>query len=443
MSSDTATSRARLLFSFLGCNQTTDSSALACAKSVSQAQLSSGYQLVDDNISSQGKFETEIFLPTIDNIVFKKPIDDLAKEGAFKKCNIIAGYNSDEASLFTTGIYGILGPNQDNWIAEAQSYNYQKFMTNLQKVYKFFPYFPLLSNSTQLNSMVKQYFTAAELSNPSSVAGPEYVKRLNRMFSDQQYVCMMYDIARVYSTSGQNAYVYKFQYRHPYSDIKDAFVDLLGVATHGDELIMTPFGMLANIPAIPADQRATLDLLTYWSNFVKFDNPNGLATSSLTRWEPFLASNIQFQSGRTIVFRNSGYTIQTGFSDNKCDFWTSYIEPACTNADGACSQFAGEATKLCDATSFNYILNGKPCRDACRMMCGVCVNPIPCVDQWYCSQFTALRNTYCANTGTIYYVDGAPFRTQCPVTCNSCLSRSAARQSGQAKLEMVQVRKGN
>ena len=313
----------------------TSSESLRCARNASEKDIFNGYKLLDEYmIFNQSKFEAEIFLPTIDNIVFSKSIDDLARENAFKKCNIITGFNSDEASLFTLSTYGIIGYDDSKYLDEAKSFNFTKFMTYLNLLYKYFPYYPELSNTAITNSIINQYFKADELNNSGSLSAKELINRLNRIFSDNQYVCNAYDIANVYSKSGQNAYVYKFQYRTPTSQIPSDLVDYFGTATHADELFVT-FGYLLTASekvATGEDKKFTQDILAYWSNFVKFDDPNGIGFSSLTKWQPFLANKSdKDETGRTIVFKNSGNSLQTGFSENKCNFWNSNIRAATTS----------------------------------------------------------------------------------------------------------------
>lgn len=277
-------------------------------------------------IKNQSKYETEIFLPTIDNLVFNKSIDELARQGSFKNCNIITGYNSDIASLFTLYVYLILGSNSENYIEEAEAFNYEKFMSFLQKLYKYFPFYSQQTDASIINAMVQTYFTASELANITSVSSTELIRRVNRIFSDQQYVCQAYDMARVYSSL---AYVYKYQYRLETSLIPAALVEYFGLATHADELDVTFGSVLTDYADFTsdADKQFAQDVLTYWGNFVKYNNPNGL-NSSLTRWDPFLGGcSSEYENGKTIVFYNSGYQMQTGFSEHKCIFWNSPILP--------------------------------------------------------------------------------------------------------------------
>ena len=337
LSSETATSRARLFFSFIGCDLATSSESLRCARNASEVAIFNGYKSLDQYmVFNQSKFETEIFLPTIDNIVFNKSIDDLARENAFKKCNIITGFTSEESSVFLVYVYTILGLDPNKAREEIESYNFDKFYSQLQKIYKYFPFYSQLSDTTVLNSIVSQYFTPEELVNNTSISPGEYIRRLVRIFSDNQYVCQAYDIANVYSKSGQNAYVYNFNYLLPRQMWPEFLIEYFGTATHGDELDVTMGGTLSQVAAnlvSDAVKRFSLDIITYWANFVKFDDPNGPpGPTPLIKWAPFLGNRTDnYEYGRTFIFNNLGFRDQIGFTENKCDFWNSKIQNQATS----------------------------------------------------------------------------------------------------------------
>lgn len=96
----------------------------------------------------------------------------------------------------------------------------------------------------------------------------------------------------------------------------------------------------------------------------------------------------------------------------------------CENTDSACSYFASEKATYCAANGVTYTLNGRPFRESCRLMCGLCTSTVPCNDKWFCSQFSASTATYCSSTGTVFYINGEPFRQACPVLCDACNTRS-------------------
>ena len=138
-------------------------------------------------------------------------------------------------------------------------------------------------------------------------------------------------MARVYSRSGQNVFVYNFGYRLPTSSVPQGLVEYgFGNATHGDELVVTfgrPLSEYAGVTS-EADRAFTRSILTYWTNFMKFDNPNGgVGTAGGVGWQAFVANgSASFGDGRTIVFQaGQSARMQTGFSQNKCTFWNAPV----------------------------------------------------------------------------------------------------------------------
>ena len=146
-----------------------------------------------------------------------------------------------------------------------------------------------------------------------------------------------------------------------------------------------------------------------------------------------LAVRLRYQCGvtTTITTLAPGVTTVATVATTRGPTTTPFIENVpCLNVDPACVQFAAQSATFCSTAGPTYLLNGRPFRDACRLMCRVCNSTSPCADNWYCSQFTSLSSTYCSTSGTFYFIDGATFISQCPVLCNTCLTRSAAGAGG-------------
>ncbi len=77
-----------------------------------------------------------------------------------------------------------------------------------------------------------------------------------------------------------------------------------------------------------ADRAFTRSILTYWTNFMKFDNPNGgVGTAGGVNWQAFVANgSASFGDGRNIVFQaGQSARMQMGFSQNKCTFWNAPV----------------------------------------------------------------------------------------------------------------------
>ena len=187
--------RAQIFLDKTGCNRPSNQESLECAKRLSSEKILSVYNELDEFMIHQNKYETEIYLPVIDFDVYHKPIDELAAEKSFKQCNLLAGYNSDESAVFLIESYLVLGENEEEHAQEAQSFGYDRFYTELQKIFKFYPVYPYLSDTSFVNDIVSQYLSRSELQNVHSV-NVNWVKLLSQITSDFQYVCQCYQIGK-------------------------------------------------------------------------------------------------------------------------------------------------------------------------------------------------------------------------------------------------------
>ncbi len=64
-------------------------------------------------------------------------------------------------------------------------------------------------------------------------------------------------------------------------------------------------------------------IVTYWTNFVKYDNPNFLnaSTNASDYWRPFSKNN-KTQIDSYLVFDTNGQiNMRSGYSSHQCEFW--------------------------------------------------------------------------------------------------------------------------
>ena len=162
-------------------------------------------------------------------------IDELASENCYKKANLITGFNSDESGFSLDMLYARLG------------ISYDKFTR----------------------------------------------KDLTRLLSDHLIVCPEFGLAVDYSNQGNDVFMYEFKYKHRSSYSSTISPDA-GVAVHGEEVKFV-FGIPSesyindlNINYIftDADRELSHQIITYWTNFAKYDNPNNNdASSNLPTWD--------------------------------------------------------------------------------------------------------------------------------------------------------------
>ena len=277
----------------------------------------------------KGRYETELYLPVIDSVVYNKTIQELSAEKAFKKCSIMTGFNANEASLFVLFTYKVLGDDFGNALNVAKKFNFEEFYKGLKKYLKYFPIYPY-EDKDLINKIYNEYFTPADIQtiNPANV-GKILLGKLSKIASDYQYNCQSTQLASIYSRNGLNAYVYKFMYDLEIKSIQADMVEYFPGPTHADELYLTfASPMSADYASTNDAERVfTRTIVGYWTNFVKFNNPSyELSSGDARYWKPFVEGNFALNEdfttvGRIINFRNNGTSMVTGFKENHCAFW--------------------------------------------------------------------------------------------------------------------------
>lgn len=325
LTSEEATSRAKILFLFLNCDSMTSQESVECAQTKSESELLEAYKSLDNYmIENEKKYEPEIFLPVIDSIVYTKSIPELTKDKSFKKCNIMTGYNRDESALFVLYAYEILGKDYNQYLINAMNFGLVQFVEGLKKYMRYFPIYPY--NDPEIGSKIfKEYFTSAELSNIDSI---NWLAKLSKITSDFQYNCQATQVASIYAKEGLKAYVYENQYRLEYGFLPEELNAYLVGPTHAEELALIFADMLTE-SYIGYTNQDEMDfaqkIVGYWTRFVKYDDPN-YGSCEDTVWGTFLPDGCVQQGdlssvGRRIQFRNNATSMITGYEENHCKFW--------------------------------------------------------------------------------------------------------------------------
>ena len=231
------------------------------------------------------------------------------------------GIDSDEYAFFMwenlVG-FGILDipdtSNTNSLLSIAQNFNMNQLRTSLTEIYQGYPFNnPLTPHPALVDSIITEYFTPQELANPATI---KLISRFSKIMSDHWYNCQAFQLSAIYSRAGNNAFLYNFNYRLPTSNIPAPLSDYFGPATHADELWATfadpvtadGFGDFSQ-----ADRDLTARVVSYWTNFVKFDNPSAVVSD----WLPY--SSTGYETGRYLLMSREGMTMQAGIKH--CQFW--------------------------------------------------------------------------------------------------------------------------
>lgn len=164
ISSSAATEKTRTYLEHLGCDtKISNKELLKCAQSMNSNLVLNA---------------TTTYFFVIDEIVFPKSIKELAKEQAFKKCNIITGFNTEEYAFFTPffGLFPLENPSV--WEKIAKSVDFEKF----SQMIPFMHQGVIQKNENFLETVMNEYFTEIELKNPN-LTTINYFNYLNKIES--------------------------------------------------------------------------------------------------------------------------------------------------------------------------------------------------------------------------------------------------------------------
>jgi len=252
---------------------------------------------------------------------FAKEVDELAAENAFKKCNILSGYTSDEMGFFLAFFLSD---------TEMKNLNFEKFEESLIVIWKnFWQIYRFKEVPIDLDLMYERYFGTLR---PQDLDQTKinYADKLIQILSDPSFVCQSFQLAEVFSKAGQKVYVYEFKFRN----IASSFDSIYGQTVHAEDLVFT-----LGIPLseekfdeflyTPREKLVTEIILNYWINFIKYDDPNFEKKKEDLIWNPY-AENSNSMNGLTAsektkigryLLLGARNEMKIGFSSHQCDAW--------------------------------------------------------------------------------------------------------------------------
>jgi para-nitrobenzyl esterase len=213
-----------------GCANTTD--PIACLRSQKAEDL---FKVLTGEAGIINRFNgSTVYGPNIDGYVLKESPISAIQANRHNNVPIMIGTNKDEATIFTVSL------------PVDTKASYRKTVRSL---------FPTISKD-----ILKQY--------PASDY-PSSRDAFNAFITDISFVCPSRWAALMSSVNQQQTYVYSFANVFELAQVKP-----FG-AFHGQELLFV-FNNFLNIPPSQEQRRLSEMMLTYWTNFAKVGDPNGL-----------------------------------------------------------------------------------------------------------------------------------------------------------------------
>lgn len=297
--------------------------------------------------SIEGNLITELYLKTyytivIDNELVHNTPEQLLKQGNFKRCPILTGFTANEGS-FLIAKSGLLGFKTAE-LKKQQNISHNDLANFLNEYFAYYPNYPLSISKMVLDLILHEYTKLTtskdDLNLPLSLIKSNYFSDLSKILADQAFVCPAYKFSDALSKYGANVYLYLYSHR-----VSSSQWPIWYGAVTGDELAFTFGHTIANNKqkttisynpwANPKhlytnnEKILTKEIIGYWSNFIKFNNPNSDWES--VKWPQYTLynrddENVPFsQSGQYMVFKINGTKVSRGYSLEQCKFWNSYL----------------------------------------------------------------------------------------------------------------------
>lgn len=187
--------------------------------------------------------------PNFDGYVLLGDQYELYQRGKYNDTPILVGTNADEGALF------VASTDMQKYKASVDA-GYGEFAHNILAAY------PDTSETQALHS-------ARDLARDSTFAWSTW------------------SWARLQNSSGgDKVFVYYFNHRPNYPDLPQ--FKSWGPA-HGSEISFVFGNFTKGMPPTPQDKKVSAQLITYWTNFAKYGNPNGKGPSgsALPEWPAF------------------------------------------------------------------------------------------------------------------------------------------------------------
>ena len=332
-----ASTRANQLLSRMGCRVY----IVECVEAIADIEqlLQMAFNLFQ--LSIKNDFVTEIYLksffpPVLDNQLIVEAPEVLLKRGHFKQCPILTGFTAHEGSFYIGLGLGQMGVTKltDLKLAELTSF--------IKRYFAYSPNYPSLNSELFFHLVTHEYTKQTEgsehLNLPAELTNKiSYFRQLTKIIGDQGFVCPAYKIGDMFAKFNNQVYMYLYSHRISTTPWPRDYG-----AVHGDDLALTFAYPLAenrdnNATSNPwaspdavyfkNEKLLASEMIEYWANFVRFDNPNE-PTNAVNQWPQYKAASGSAQeqlNAQYIVFRSTGNRPSRGFSLESCILWNSYL----------------------------------------------------------------------------------------------------------------------
>lgn len=339
ISSKKATYRALEFANYIGCESTTSSinEIVKCLKSKSAFELKvSSRNFFIDRISNNNHnnaIHLLTYFPTvIDNVVLNDEPKLLFERNEFKNCSILTGFNANEGSIIIDLI--------NHKINKMPIIDLPNLIDILKQYYFFYPNYPNKLNRLTLDAIMFEYTNRMSSRKNSNLLFTlsNYYRTLNILISHESVVCDVLKLANIYSRLKNSVYVYTYNHRiktSPWAsaygvvsgdEIAMTFAHVLGIRTNDSLISYNPWIRSDNVYSFSEINFAN-KILQYWSNFIRYDDPNVIDEESfkLVMWYDYNSKTFKPGNKKVLELNSRNINIVSNYASEKCEFW-NYLE---------------------------------------------------------------------------------------------------------------------
>ena len=276
-SSNELTRRTKSIFKNSGCDFDFLSSYdfNICIQRINHSRIFlESYKYFDSTILKGNEYAfylNPLFQLVNDGIEFNQTIKESIQQRKLKNVNSLSGFTREEMARYLEPIFGL---------KEEPFVNLTQIKKILNDFYSYFPRYPEKMQLDFIDKVINEY--------AKKYSFKHFFTILIQILTEEFYVSPIIHIAELFSEKNR-AYVYSFEENNPIN----GYPKWYGVI-HGDQIPFI-FGIplkKENINIFSAEQRhLSKQIITYWTNFVKFGDPNGnllLNQTNQTNWSPLL-----------------------------------------------------------------------------------------------------------------------------------------------------------
>jgi carboxylesterase type B len=322
MTSDELANRTSSIFELMGCSSSlSKQDRISCIQNSTiiepNSLITNSSRWISTNVirgRALGGINPQFHL-VINNIEFNETITEAFENGRFKSdSNVMNGHTKDEGGTYLTGFF------KHDMELQMNETAYKSFM---DKFFFFLPTYPYISSDAERQVISDAYRPAT----PSMDHLPGLIQSLGECV----YICPTREFSSFYSSynSSVQVYVYSYDYLLKSTSERDK---VFGVYHGSTSKMWNGNSLYAGLK--DTDERAlTRQVVTYWTNFVKYGNPNVYDENALRKyvsWPQFLAKDNQtavasgqlLEAYASLLLNNVTMTGDASF--RKCEVWKQY-----------------------------------------------------------------------------------------------------------------------